>query len=84
MKEVAIPEALGAESFELEAHEGWLSWVASVDHKKIGLMYLFSSLIFFLIAGVLALVMRIQLAVPENHLLSPAMYNQIFTCMARR
>jgi cytochrome c oxidase subunit I len=79
MKEVAIPEALGAESFELEAHEGWLSWVASVDHKKIGLMYLFSSLIFFVVAGVLALVMRIQLAVPENHLLSPAMYNQIFT-----
>ncbi|HVB81496.1 MAG TPA: cytochrome c oxidase subunit I [Candidatus Binataceae bacterium] len=79
MKEVAIPEALGGESFELEAHEGWLDWVASVDHKKIGLMYLFSSLIFFLVAGVLALVMRIQLAIPDNHFLSPAMYNQIFT-----
>lgn len=79
MKEVAIPEALGGESFELEAREGWLSWVATVDHKKIGLMYLFSSLIFFLVAGVLALVMRIQLAIPGNHFLSPETYNQIFT-----
>jgi cytochrome c oxidase subunit I len=79
MKDVAVPEALGGESFELEAHEGWLSWVASVDHKKIGIMYLLSSLIFFLVAGVLALVMRIQLAVPDNHFLSPTMYNQIFT-----
>ena len=79
MKEVAIPEALGGESFDLAAHEGWLSWVASVDHKKIGIMYLFSALIFFLVAGVLALVMRIQLAIPENHFLSPVMYNQIFT-----
>ncbi len=79
MKETAIPEALGAESFELEAQEGWLSWVATVDHKKIGIMYLFSALIFFLVAGVLALVMRIQLALPENHFLSPAVYNQIFT-----
>jgi cytochrome c oxidase subunit I len=79
MKEVAIPESLGGESFEAEAREGWLSWVATVDHKKIGLMYLFSALIFFLVAGVLALVMRIQLAIPENHFLSPETYNQIFT-----
>ena len=79
MKEVAISEALGGESFEAEAREGWLSWVATVDHKKIGLMYLFSALIFFLVAGVLALVMRIQLAIPENHFLSPETYNQIFT-----
>jgi cytochrome c oxidase subunit I len=79
MKEAAIPGALGVESFEREAHEGWLSWVASVDHKQLGIMYLLGAFIFFLIAGVLALLMRVQLAVPNNHFLSPQMYNQFFT-----
>ncbi|HEY2525209.1 MAG TPA: cytochrome c oxidase subunit I [Candidatus Binataceae bacterium] len=79
MKEAAISEAAGPESFELEAHEGWLSWVASVDHKQLGIMYLLGAFIFFLVAGVLALLMRIQLAVPNNHFLSPQVYNQFFT-----
>jgi cytochrome c oxidase subunit I len=79
MKDAAIPEALGGESFELEAREGWLSWVSSVDHKQLGIMYLLGAFVFFLVAGVLALLMRIQLAVPNNHFLSPQVYNQFFT-----
>ncbi len=79
MKEAAIPGAFGNESFEQEAREGWLSWVASVDHKQIGIMYLLGAFIFFLVAGVLALLMRVQLAVPNNHFLSPQTYNQFFT-----
>jgi cytochrome c oxidase subunit I len=79
MKEAAIPEALGGESFEFEAHEGWLSWVASVDHKQLGIMYLLGAFIFFLAGGVLALVMRLQLAEPNAHFLSPQVYNQLFT-----
>ncbi len=79
MKDAAIPEALGGESFELEAREGWLSWVSSVDHKQLGIMYLLGAFLFFLVAGVLALLMRIQLAVPNNHFLSPQVYNQFFT-----
>jgi cytochrome c oxidase subunit I len=79
MKEAAIPEAVGGESFELEAREGWLSWVASVDHKQLGIMYLLGAFIFFLVAGVLALLMRVQLAVPNNHFLSPQVFNQFFT-----
>jgi cytochrome c oxidase subunit I len=78
VKDAAITDA-GALSFEQEAREGWLSWVASVDHKQIGILYLWSSTIFFVVAGVLALLMRVQLARPENHFLSPTMYNQIFT-----
>jgi cytochrome c oxidase subunit I len=78
VKDVALSDA-GGLSFEQEAREGWLSWVASVDHKQIGILYLWSSTIFFLVAGVLALLMRVQLARPENHFLSPTMYNQIFT-----
>lgn len=58
---------------------GLLSWVASVDHKQIGLMYLITTLFFFLVGGVEALLMRIQLAQPGNTFLSPEAYNQIFT-----
>jgi len=59
--------------------EGLLSWVASVDHKQIGIMYLLASLVFFLVGGIEALLMRIQLGTPENTFLSPEAYNQIFT-----
>jgi cytochrome c oxidase subunit I len=79
MKDAAVPEALGGESFDLEASEGWLSWVSSVDHKQLGIMYLLGAFVFFLVAGVLALLMRIQLAVPNNNFLSPQVYNQFFT-----
>jgi cytochrome c oxidase subunit I len=81
MKDVAISELSGAGtlSFEQEAREGWLSWVATVDHKQIGILYMWSSTIFFVVAGILALLMRIQLVRPENHFLSPTLYNQVFT-----
>ncbi len=79
MKEAAVPAALGGESFELEAREGWLSWVASVDHKQLGIMYLLGAFVFFLVGGALALVMRVQLAEPNSHFLSPQVYNQLFT-----
>jgi cytochrome c oxidase subunit 1 len=54
-------------------------WLTTVDHKKIGLMYIGYALIFLLVAGVEALLMRIQLAVPNNHFVSPQVFNQLFT-----
>jgi cytochrome c oxidase subunit I len=64
----------------IEEHgQGLLSWVATVDHKRIGVLYLVTTFGFMLIAGVEALVMRLQLAVPRNHLVSPDVYNQLFT-----
>jgi cytochrome c oxidase subunit 1 len=54
-------------------------WVTTVDHKKIGLMYIGYSLLFLVIAGVEALLMRIQLAVPNNTFLSPQAFNRLFT-----
>ncbi len=54
-------------------------WVTTVDHKKIGLMYIAYALIFLVIAGVEALLMRIQLAVPNNHFVSPQVFNRLFT-----
>jgi cytochrome c oxidase subunit 1/cytochrome c oxidase subunit I+III len=54
-------------------------WVASVDHKQIGIMYLITTFAFFVVAGLEALLMRMQLAVPHNTFLSPQAYNQLFT-----
>jgi cytochrome c oxidase subunit 1/cytochrome c oxidase subunit I+III len=74
---VTLPVLKKLEHFEKNA--GMLSWIASVDHKQIGIMYMVTSLIFFLVGGIEALLMRWQLAVPENRFLLPSAYNQIFT-----
>ncbi|EEF59795.1 cytochrome c oxidase subunit I [Pedosphaera parvula] len=59
---------------------GWLyGWITTVDHKRIGILYLFTALVFFAIAGIMALLMRLQLAFPNNTLIHPAAYNQLFT-----
>jgi cytochrome c oxidase subunit 1 len=58
---------------------GWTSWVTTTDHKKIGIMYLVLTFAFFLLGGVEALLMRVQLAVPENAFLDPSTYNALFT-----
>jgi cytochrome c oxidase subunit I len=58
----------------------WLhSWVVTVDHKKLGILYIVYALFFLLVAGAEALAMRIQLAIPHNHFLSPELYNEFFT-----
>jgi len=61
------------------AQNGFLTWVMTVDHKRIGILYLLSAALFFLVGGFEALLMRIQLAQPDSKFLSPDMYNQIFT-----
>ncbi len=62
-----------------EGYTGLLGWVTTIDHKKIGILYLWTTLAFFLMAGIEALLMRTQLMKPENHFLTPEAYNQIFT-----
>ncbi|HEY5254839.1 MAG TPA: cytochrome c oxidase subunit I [Acidobacteriaceae bacterium] len=54
-------------------------WIVTTDHKKIGLMYIASALLFLLIGGVEVLLIRIQLARPESTFLSPEQFNQLFT-----
>src|SRR5437016_3038716 len=56
-----------------------LSWLRTTDAKQIGLMYLVTSYIFFLAGGVLALLMRAELARPGLQFLSTEQYNQLFT-----
>ncbi|MGH2599550.1 MAG: cbb3-type cytochrome c oxidase subunit I, partial [Dehalococcoidia bacterium] len=58
---------------------GALAWIATVDHKKIGIMYGTAALVFFVVGGILALLMRVQLAVPENTFLDPDQFNQAFS-----
>jgi cytochrome c oxidase subunit I len=64
---------------KLRSPNGLLYWLSTVDHKQIGIMYLLSSLVFFFSGFVEAMLMRIQLMKPENTVLSPEAYNQIFT-----
>ncbi len=61
------------------ATKGWKSWLFSVDHKRIGIMYGVASMSFFAIGGSEALLIRTQLARPGQKLLSAALYNQVFT-----
>jgi cytochrome c oxidase subunit I len=58
---------------------GWLSWLGTTDHKKIGLMYLYSTFLFFMLGGVEALLMRLQLSESQNTLINPQTYNALVT-----
>jgi cytochrome c oxidase subunit 1 len=60
---------------------GW-QWLATVDHKKIGIMYFVTAFVFFLMGGTEALLMRTQLIVPRNTFLYPDVFNQMFTMHA--
>jgi cytochrome c oxidase subunit 1 len=55
------------------------SWITTVDHKRIGLLYIWTSLVFFLAGGVLALLIRTQLLTPDAEVFSRDTYNQLFT-----
>ena len=59
--------------------QGLWSWLTTVDHKRIGILYGVTAFVFFLLGGVEALVMRLQLARPNGTLVTAEMYNQLFT-----
>ena len=61
-----------------EPPKGW-RYLSAVNNTHIGLFYIATALVFFLLAGILGLLMRAQLAVPDNTLLSAQTYNQVFT-----
>ena len=54
-------------------------WVATVDHKRLGLMYIGGGLIFFLVAGLQAATIRLQLAIPDAGIVSPQVFNRLLT-----
>jgi cytochrome c oxidase subunit I len=55
------------------------SWLTTVDHKRIGILYIVTTLVFFVAGGILALLMRAQLATPNEHLVTKNSYNELFT-----
>jgi cytochrome c oxidase subunit 1 len=61
------------------AMTGFWSWITSVDHKRIGILYGVTSMIFFILGGGEALLIRLQLARPNGTVLSADAYNQVFT-----
>ena len=58
---------------------GIIGWLATVDHKEIGRRYIITALGFFVLGGIMALLMRLQLAQPDSNLISAERYNQLFT-----
>jgi cytochrome c oxidase subunit 1 len=58
---------------------GFWGWLTTTDHKRIGLRYIVTAIIFLSLGGILSLVMRVQLATPESGLISADRYNQLFT-----
>ncbi len=78
-----LAEAMQQEREDLEKTwappSGVWGWFTDTDHKAIAKRYIVTAFIFFLLGGIEAALMRIQLAFPENHFLNPDRYNQIFT-----
>ena len=58
---------------------GIIGWLATVDHKEIGRRYIITALGFFVLGGIMALLMRLQLAQPDSNLIGAERYNQLFT-----
>jgi len=75
-QEIALsPAAETSLPFTARLHE----LVVTVDHKKLGLMYIGTALIFFILAGLMVLMIRMQLAVPNNTVVPPQVFNRFFT-----
>jgi cytochrome c oxidase subunit 1 len=76
LKPVAVPaEREAALPLFDRVHE----WITTVDHKRLGIMYILYALTFLVIGGIEATIMRIQLMVPHNHFVSPQVFNRMFT-----
>jgi len=69
------PEAAARRPWLEHAHD----WVVTVDHKRLGIMYVVSGLVFFVVAGIEATLMRLQLAWPGLHIVPPETFNRLFT-----
>lgn len=67
------------ENPEFSFSESLYRWVATVDHKRLGLMYIATALLFMVVAGLMAGVIRLQLAFPNGHVVDPDTYNRLFT-----
>src|SRR6202161_428338 len=72
---IVVSESPVSPPFTLRLHE----WVTTVDHKRLGILYILFALVFLLVGGVEATIMRLQLIRPRNDLVSPEVFNRMFT-----
>jgi len=85
MSSIAVPkrsplsEALKGARHAASDYGSIWSWIATVDHKRIGILYGVSAFVFFVVGGVEALLLRVQLAQPDSSFLDPDAYNRLFT-----
>jgi cytochrome c oxidase subunit I+III len=79
LTEARINEELSALESTWSDKPGIIGWLSTTDHKRIGFRIIFTAFCFFGFAGILALMMRMQLMSPNNHFLGPDQYNQFFT-----
>src|SRR5262249_24155792 len=75
-QEIALPGVRGSSASLIERLDGL---VVTVDHKKLGLMYIGTALMFLVVAGLMAVAIRLQLIIPNNTLLEPDVFNRFFT-----
>ena len=75
--QIPPPERIGEERGSLTRIVQQM--VFTVDHKILGLMYIASGLLFFVVSGLMAVVIRIQLSGPRNHFVDPETFNRLFT-----
>jgi cytochrome c oxidase subunit 1 len=74
-----VPQVLAHEVHKPRTTRKWIDWLTTTDHKKIGIMYLVLTFVFFILGGVEAMMMRTQLAVPNNTLIGGEIYNELLT-----
>jgi len=80
MRAIARPSQVGATHVEgLSEPSGVWSWITTVDHKRIGIMYLLLSIFYLFVGGIEASLLRVQLAEPSNDFVSADTFNQLFT-----
>jgi len=76
---VAGPPQIVTDRVRRPVVPGWVGWMTTTDHKRIGVLYLVTAMVFMMLGGVEALLMRVQLAQPDNTVLTPQVYNQVLT-----
>src|SRR5918911_5582629 len=76
---VAVTRAPAKPFARPKSEHGFWSWISTVDHKRIGILYGVTAFLFFLVGGTEALLIRLQLAGPNGKVLTAEEYNQLFT-----
>ena len=74
-----VPQVITHEVTAPRSSKRWIDWILTTDHKRIGIMYIVATFVFFMLGGVEALLMRAQLSVPNNSLVTAEHYNQLLT-----